>query len=252
MQKCATRLLLVCSIATVLVLFGCAKPEQQQTETRPEAEPSLQQLNPQLAAPRPSPTEKVKQPPPTTEEVSEAVKRVFKDVVIADTSHSPYFVAGDFNADGSEDLAVAVKPADTDMALLGINDELANWLIREPKKVIVARALQDVRANEIQSKPGPIRKGDELIAIIHGFGATGWRDSAARQTFLLKDVVGSNMRAETVKDLEKNKADLPLVNGQMIRNGDVIAQTQNAKTGLIFWTGSQYSWYWQGGGGSKH
>jgi hypothetical protein len=251
MLKSAARLVLVCSIAIPLVLFGCAKQEQQ-TETRPEAEPSPQQLNPQLAAPRPSPTEKVKQPLPKTEEVSEAVKRVYNDTVSVDTSYNPYFVSGDFNADGSEDLAVVVKPADTDMALLAINDELANWLVREPKKVIVARALQDVRANQIQSKPQPIRKGDELIAIIHGFGATGWRDPAARQTFLLKDVAGSNMRAENVKDLEKTRADLPLVNGQVIRNGDVIALTQSAKTGLIFWTGSQYSWYWQGGGGPKH
>jgi hypothetical protein len=109
-----------------------------------------------------------------------------------------------------------------------------------------------VRANQIQSKPDPIRKGDELVAIIHGFGPTGWRDPAARQTFLLKDAVGSDMRAVQVKELEKNKADLPLVNGQVIRSGDVIAQTQDSKTGLIFWTGSQYSWYWQSVGRSKH
>jgi hypothetical protein len=251
MQKSAARLLLVCLIASVLGLFGCAKPEQQ-AETRPETEPSPEQLNPQLAAPQPSPTEKIKQPPPKPEEVSEALKRVFNDVVNLDTGRSPYFVAGDFNADGSEDLAIVVKPADTEMAILAINDELANWLIREPKKVIVARALQDVRANEIHSKPDPIRKGDEMIAIIHGFGQNGWRDPAAKQTFLLKDAVGSDMRTMQVKELEKSKADLPLVNGQVIRNGDVIAQTQDAKTGLIFWTGSQYSWYWQAGGRGKH
>jgi hypothetical protein len=251
MQKSAATLLSICLIAGVLILFGCAKPQQQQ-ETRPETEPSPEQLNPQLAAPRPSPTEKLKQPPPKTEEVPDAVKRVFNDVITPDISRSPYFVAGDFNADGSEDLAVAVKPADTDMAILAINDELANWLIREPKKVIVARALQDVRANETNSKPDPIRKGDNLMAIIHGFGPKGWRDPAARQTFLLKDAVGSDMRTQSVKELERSKADLPLVNGQVIRNGDVIAQTQDAKTGLIFWTGSQYSWYWQGGTRGKH
>ena len=165
MQKSAARLLLVCLIASLLVLFGCAKPEQQ-PENRPESEPSPEQLNPQLAAPQPSPTEKIKQPPPKPEEVSEALKRVFNDVVNLDTGRSPNFVAGDFNADGSEDLAIVVKPADTEMAILAINDELANWLIREPKKVIVARALQDVRANEIHSKPDPIRKGDEMIVII--------------------------------------------------------------------------------------
>jgi len=251
MQKSTAGLFLVCFIVTVLTFIGCAKP-QQQAETRPEAEPSPQQLIPELAAPRPSPTPKIKQPPPKTEEVSDAVKRVFNDVVIVDAARSPYFVAGDFNADGSEDLAVAIKPADKDTALLAINDELANWLIREPKKVIVARALQDVRANQVQSKPDPVRKGDELIAIIHGFGPTGWRDAAAKQTFLLKDAVGSDMRALTVKELEKSKADLPLVNGQVIRNGDVIAQSQNSKTGLIFWTGSQYSWYWPRTQRGKH
>jgi hypothetical protein len=250
MRGSGARLLLACLIASIF-LFGCAKP-QQQAETRPETEPAPEQLNPHLAAPRPSPNDKTKQQPPKPEEVSDAVKRVFNDVVTIDTSRSPYFVAGDFNADGSEDLAVVVKPSDNEMAVLAINDELANWLIREPKKVVVARALQDARANEIHSKPDPIRKGDELVAVIHGFGSAGWRDPSARQTFLLKGAVGSEMRAQSVKDLEKSKADLPLLNGQVIHNGDVIAQTQDGKTGLLFWTGSQYSWYWQAGPRGKH
>ena len=234
-------------ISGVLMQSGCARPERA-PETRPEGQPPPEELAPRQATPAPSASEApAQQPPPREDEVGEAVKRIFNDVVTMDKAHNPYFVAGDFNADRSEDLAVIVKPADTDMAVLAINDELANWLIREPKKIIVPKPLGQARAMEIRSKPDPIRKGDELLAIIHGFGPTGWRNPDARQTFLLKDVAGSGLRAESVKKLAKNKADLPLLNGQVLQNGDVLAETLGGGKGLLFWTGSAYSWYPQEG-----
>jgi len=246
--KSASIVFLFILVVGVLTQFGCARPERA-PETRTEAEPSPEQL-----APRPSPTPEAltPQPPPRADEVTDAVRRIFNDVVTIDKTHNPYFVAGDFNADKSEDLAVIVKPAEGDTPILAINDELANWLIREPKKIMVPKPLSQARAMEIRSKPDPIRKGDELLAIVHGFGPTGWRNPEARQTFLLKDVAGSDLRAESVKKLTKNNADLPLLNGQVIQNGDVLAETLAGGKGLLFWTGSAYSWYPQGPPKDKH
>ena len=242
MQCKSTLVILFFLTAGLWMQCGCAKPERA-PETRPEEEPSPQQL---ASSPTPTP-QPIPQAPPQADEVGDAVKRIFNDVVVVDKTHSPYFVAGDFNADLSEDLAVVVKPADTDMAVIAINDELANWLIREPKKIMVPKPLEQARAMEIRSKPDPIRKGDELLAVIHGFGPTGWRSPDARQTFLLKDVAGSGLKAESVKALAKGKADLPLLNGQVIQNGDVLAETLGSGKGLLFWTGSAYSWYPQQG-----
>jgi hypothetical protein len=46
-----------------------------------------------------------------------------------------------------------------------------------------------------------------------------------------------------VKELASRKADLPLLNGQVINNGDVISETAGGERGLLFWTGSAYSWH---------
>ena len=41
-----------------------------------------------------------------------------------------------------------------------------------------------------------------MLAIIHGFGENDWRDPQATQTFLLKNVSGSNMAVLTGKDFQ--------------------------------------------------
>ena len=49
-------------------------------------------------------------PPPDLVAVKEAVKRVFKNSAVVDTTRDRSFVAGDFNGDLSQDIAVIVKP----------------------------------------------------------------------------------------------------------------------------------------------
>ena len=38
------------------------------------------------------------------------MKRVFKDSALIDTSRKPAFIAGDFNGDLSQDIAIVLKP----------------------------------------------------------------------------------------------------------------------------------------------
>jgi hypothetical protein len=237
-------------VVAIAVLSACAKPEQPAAnpeqpinQASPRTEESPGQSGTPLAMIQPSPGVKANLPPPRADEVQGAVTRIFKNVVAIDTGRNPNFITGDFNADGSPDLAVIVKPTDNDTSYLELNNELANWLIREPKKIVVAKALGEARANEVRTKPDPIRKGEELVAVIHGFGPTGWRNPEARQTFVLKGVAGTNLRSESVKELASRKADLPLLNGQVINNGDVISETAGGERGLLFWTGSAYSWH---------
>ena len=66
---------------------------------------------------------------PKLNEVQDAVKRVFKDAAVIDNSHNPSFVAGDFNGDASEDIAIVIKPA----KLEEMNQDLPPWLVREPR-----------------------------------------------------------------------------------------------------------------------
>src|ERR1044072_1442329 len=66
---------------------------------------------------------------PKQPEVQQAVKRVFKDAAVVATNHNPSYLSGDFNGDGSQDLAVILKPVNLDL----MNQELPPWLVRQPR-----------------------------------------------------------------------------------------------------------------------
>ena len=68
---------------------------------------------------------------PKVPEVHDAIKRVFKDAAVLDADHNPNFVAGDFNGDQSQDLAVLIKPVPDKLA--GMNAEYPPWLLRNPR-----------------------------------------------------------------------------------------------------------------------
>jgi hypothetical protein len=139
---------------------------------------------------------------------------------------------GDFNGDNFEDLAVAVRVSD---GYLGeINNELANWIIEDPRNVITNRTGSTTPPPP--GKPVHAEKGDSLLAIIHGIGPQGWRSSEARQTFVLKNGAGSNMLALPADRLRSTAQKLPPL------KGDVINETLGGNSGFIFWTGARYSW----------
>ena len=104
---------------------------------------------------------------PKLVEVQDAVKRVFKDAAVIDTTYNPNFLAGDFNGDSSQDIAVIIKPSKVDE----LNQDLPPWLLREP------------RSNKPPAARLQIDKDEVLLAVIHGYGPNDWRDPQATQTF---------------------------------------------------------------------
>ena len=243
-ERMGAVLICILIVAAGSLLSGCAKQSEQAktTEGQPRAEsaPSVA-TSPAQSSPSASPATDLvtKEPPapPRLGEVQEVVVRVFGKVATPDTSLSTSFVVGDFNGDGSEDLAVAVK---ADPAQLGeINNEFANWTLEDPKLVSIPGQDKGPRP---PGKPVHAGKGDSLLAIIHGFGPQGWRNAEAKQTFLLKNAVGNSMHSETATILRrsKEKPKLPPV------RGDAIRQTLGGRAGIIFWTGAKYAWYSSG------
>src|SRR5260370_41509008 len=69
-------------------------------------------------------------PPPKPHAVRAKVEQIFRGDVPTATDLGPCFVAGDFNGDGLQDLAVFVKP--TREALASVNPQLANWIVEDP------------------------------------------------------------------------------------------------------------------------
>ena len=156
-------------------------------------------------------------------EVQDAVNRVFKDAAVIDTSYNPNFLTGDFNGDAAQDIAVIIKPAKLDE----MNQDLPPWLLREP------------RSNKPPTQRLRVEKDDVLLAVIHGYGTNDWRDPQATQTFLLKNVVGSDLHVESGKDFAKAHSGRRLPRPQ----GDLIAETLQGTPGYIYYATATYSWY---------
>jgi hypothetical protein len=160
---------------------------------------------------------------PKQSEVEQAVKRIFKDAAVIDTNYNPSFLSGDFNGDGSQDLAVILKPAKLDL----MNQELPPWLVRQP------------RNNKASRVPAPIEKDETFLAVIHGFGANHWRDPDATQTFVLKGVVGQNLKVHSSNEFVTANSGRKLPRPA----GDLIGETVGGTAGYLYYAQATYSWY---------
>jgi hypothetical protein len=223
-------------------LMGCAKQEPLVTTsevTAQAAQPTeVKAESPQAATAAPARNEATKPAPPKPIEVRETLQRMFRKVVAIDETRNPYFFAGDFNGDGSQDLAVVVKPGAG--MLPEINSEVANWVIGDPQKV-VAPDLQK-GGGKVPPKPLPVyvAQTDVLLAVIHGFGPTGWRSKETTRAFLLKRVVGSTMQACSLKEALRAAK---IESHRPVPGFDVISQTIDNESGFLVWTGAKYAWY---------
>ncbi|HKR14360.1 MAG TPA: rhodanese-like domain-containing protein [Pyrinomonadaceae bacterium] len=159
-------------------------------------------------------------------EVEDAVKRVFKDAAVLDLTSKPNFVSGDFNGDASQDLAVVLKPAPGKIEAM--NEAYAPWLLRDP------------RSNQNERRPQlHIDQDERILAVIHGNGVNDWRDPEATQTFVLKNVVGSDLRMQNGKDFAAANTGRKLPRPQ----GDLIVETLQGTPGYLYYAISTYSWY---------
>jgi hypothetical protein len=191
-----------------------------------------------VASPQPSvaaaATPAAKLPPPTRAEVEAAFHRVFGDDLTAGFGDKQSFIVGDFNGDESEDLAIIVRPAAG--KLDDINSELSNWIIQDADKAFLAPPGKTVSVPPRQQRPR-IGAGEEVLAIIHGFGAQGWRNPAARQAYLVKHAAATFLgTAPSLTQKAIRAMKLPY-------ETDIIRQVRNNKKGFLFWTGGGYAWH---------
>ena len=207
-------------IVIPLLLIASTLCACSSTSKRPVAEAPPPAYQP---TPESTPVQLIATAAPKQSEVQEAIKRVFKDAAAIDTNYNPSFLAGDFNGDGSQDIAVVVKPLKLDE----MNQELPPWLVRQP------------RTNRVDRKRIHIDKNETLLAVIHGYGANHWRDPEATQTFLLKDVVGNDLKVHSPKDFVTVNSGRKLPRPQ----GDLIGETVGGTPGYLYYAQATYSWY---------
>ena len=210
-------LIMLLSLFTLALVCGCSRTQQAVVETAPPVY--------QAAPETPNPERLASVAAPNLPEVEAAVKRVFKDVAVVHPDYKSSFLAGDFNGDLSQDLAVVLKPVTEKLAEM--NEEYPPWLLRDPRLPHKPR------------EPLRVEKDEALLAVIHGYGKNDWRDPEATQTFLLKNAVGSGMRVqngiEFVKNFRGGKKPRP--------QGDLIGENLKGSDGYLYYNAATYSWY---------
>jgi hypothetical protein len=232
MVKNRTKLFSLIFLVAVIVC-GCVKPPEQPRAEQPAPPEAVQPPAPAAEEPKPEPA--LKLTPPAPGEVRNAIARTYQNAVIVDTGR---FFVGDFNGDGFQDVAVVVKPAEGMLAEL--NNEVANWILEEPQKVVLPDPTKTTQQLPHRPDPTRVEQSDILLAVLHGYGPAGWRDPRARQTYLLKNAVGNNMKSEQLAQvlrMVRAKGTLPKL------RGDVISEAIAGESGLLYYTGAKYAWY---------
>ncbi len=197
------------------LLSGCTKSKQVVVEAPPAYQP---------------PPPPVVQVPtvvaPKLVEVNDALTRVFKGAAVIDPNVTPGYIAGDFNGDMTQDIAIAVKPVAAKLDML--NEDYPAWLLRDPF------ANADTKSPSLS-----VVENETLLAIIHGYGANDWRDPNATQTFLLKNVAVSNMEVHAGTQFVKTNRGkkLPPI------AGDVIGQIIRGSRGYLYYAHKNYRWF---------
>jgi hypothetical protein len=214
--KLLSSLVVLTAVSLLLWLWARGRPSRE--------EPPPPQQAVAEASPTPAPAVR----PPTAVEAQHKLDLAFKSTVVLDLGENPPFVTGDFNSDGSMDLAAAVKPRSGGLSEL--NGEMPAWLMQDVTSLIDPR----------RSPPPPIRivEGQPLLAIVHGLEADGWRHPDAQQGYLLVKARGHDMRTMSI-----GEAVVALrATAKNPRLGDVLAQVLDGRPGFVAWAGNQYLW----------
>jgi hypothetical protein len=241
MQRSIIKLSLGCFIVVAsTILSGCTGGEEaaMRSAAQPVAEKPIPTLSPAVTSAPPKAEAALPPLPPQPDEVRRAVERVYKQTVIFDANRPDHFVQGDFNGDGLADIAAVVKPAEGMLAEL--NHELAAWLRGDPQKARVPDFSKAVMEDVPKPEPAVIRENDTLLAVIHGYGPTGWRNPEAKQSYLLRNAAGRNM---TVQDGKSIFAALKSKEKYLRIQGDVIRQRLSGQVGFLYYTGAKYAWH---------
>jgi hypothetical protein len=209
-----TAALAVLALAAGVVFSRSLKRAPLVEQSAPPSPAAAEQLRPAVVDPDFS--------PPRAGEALAALNRAFGNTVEMERDAA---TVGDFNGDGSPDLAVDVRAAEAHAS--EINDPLANWTVQD------CESSTDTRVAKAPPSPPRVRSRELLLAVVHGFGRRGWRDPAARQAYLVKGA----LEGPWVGRARDRYPDLKTPDGRQL--GDVLAGSGSGGP-IAYWTGARY------------
>lgn len=182
-------------------------------------------------------------PPGQPAVVAAALRTSFGSAVEAVTAFKPYYVIGDFNGDGAQDIVVAVR-------IKGQRSEL-------PTDVTIYNPFERPKA---VYPADPSATPTLALAIIHS--QAGWQTSAAAEKFLLfgqSPVLILNYGRATSGDPDAVKTLIELLGKGSKRlkdfgwpplaaKGDSIVLGTEATDSILYWNGKNYRWEEAAGG----
>jgi hypothetical protein len=220
----------------LLALATCTGTrEQSEGSNAPQPAPTAQPAPSSPPPPaQPAPAALSPNAPPQAAEVNDKLARIFQGAVRPDPARPDNALVGDFNGDGSQDIAVVARPDPARLA--DINSEFANWILNDPHTVTLPDPNKAVQKLPAQP-PVKVAAGDVLLAVIHGYKEAGWRSPDAQQTYLLRNAVGRDLRVQSKQAAAAEaKVSLPP------RPGDLIRADGGRESGFIYWAGAKYAW----------
>jgi hypothetical protein len=196
---------------------------------RPPALPGASEEAPPVSVETATPNPPADLRAPQPSEVVQAVYRAFPEALPVDAVSAQWAVVGDFNGDGSPDLAVPARALGTQLPL--INSEWRNWILQDPR-------ADPPPADRQASVPRVAAHEDEpLLAIVHGLGAEGWRNPDARQAYLLTAVTAGRLNVGPPSRLAPARRGAPVPH----LRGDLIYDA--SRRHFLYWTGARYAWH---------
>lgn len=222
----------VCCLGAFALFAATLDCNRKLERTRLEKQPPVAAVHAVLRTSASAPI-----PPPTQAEVRQTILRIFDHVVQMQEGASPSYLVGDFNGDGIQDLAVVVRPAPGKVVQL--NAEVANWILEDPGQVFVPDPSRRVQAFPPPPVPPRVKPGSTLVAIVHGYGERGWREPAARQSYLLLNVASNGLDGEGKEHALRgsSRQSMPRL------FGDIIRTKYEGRVGFLYWTGGHYAWH---------
>lgn len=212
--RSTTLALAVMALAAGLALSRACVRTPRVEQARPPSPAAPEQLRP--------PVVDADFSPPRAGEAVTVLDRAFGSAVEMEGESA---AVGDFNGDGSPDLAAGVRAAAAHAA--EINDPLANWTVQD------CASSADPQVTKTPPSSPAVRNREPLLAVVHGFGRRGWRDPEARQAYLMKGAPEGPWRGRS-RD-QYPGLDAP----EAGTRGDVLAGP-SSRGEIAYWTGARY------------